>query len=331
MTSAHACSRSFFLFATYYFTKFFTFRPAPFHEAFYDDFQALVTGELKDAAWIAYRESAKASIAKIGLAWIIAQKQVIDALRNAGEDVGAWGQRLYVNVDSYDKANAKSILFDVVTELHGNELLITDFGHLCNQPRTKTRPNSSTYRKSSRRTASASKPTQRLRRCAAASTSSSGPTSSFAMISRMRSPQRARLSPRRSSSARRGAGRYGRHGASLTLGNYIKEGVIGYIRRSVTTSNGAVRFIPSRARTASRSRQIGPHRFIHIDAGRPIAVDELQQSLAAIQHRPIEVLRALGEYRSLPCRYIYIIEVVGHWLIGLPLWGADPLLVEEAR
>ena len=47
------------------------------------------------------------------------------------------GERLYVNVDSYDKANAESILFDVVTELQGNELLIADFGHLYNQPRTK--------------------------------------------------------------------------------------------------------------------------------------------------------------------------------------------------
>lgn len=105
--------------------------------------------------------------------------------------------------------------------------------------------------------------------------------------------------------------------------------MIGYTRRSVTTSNGAVRFIPSRARTASRGRQIGPHRFIHIDAGRPIAVDELQQSLAAIQHRPIEVLRALGEYRSLPCRYIYIIEVVGHWLISLRLWGQIRYLLRK--
>ena len=35
-------SRSFFLFAAYYFTKFFHFRPAPFHEQFYEDFEALV-------------------------------------------------------------------------------------------------------------------------------------------------------------------------------------------------------------------------------------------------------------------------------------------------
>ena len=33
--------------------------------------------------------------------------------------------------------SAESILFDVVTELQGNELLLADFGHVYNQPRTK--------------------------------------------------------------------------------------------------------------------------------------------------------------------------------------------------
>ena len=127
-------ARSFFLFATLYFTKYFNFRPARFHEAFDQDFHDLGTGSVKEAAWIAYRESAKTSI---GLCWIIALKQVIDALRNNSEEVSAWGDRLYINVDSYDKANAESILFDVVTELQGNELLLADFGHMYNQPRTK--------------------------------------------------------------------------------------------------------------------------------------------------------------------------------------------------
>lgn len=83
----YACARSFRLFAVYYFTRYFTYKAAPFQLDFFDDFEALVTGELKEAAWIAYRESAKTSIAKIGLAWIIARKQVIDALRSQGEDV----------------------------------------------------------------------------------------------------------------------------------------------------------------------------------------------------------------------------------------------------
>jgi hypothetical protein len=62
---------------------------------------------------------------------------VIDALRNNGEDVSGSGEGLYICVDSYDKANAESILFDFVTELQGNDLLIADFGHLYDQPRTK--------------------------------------------------------------------------------------------------------------------------------------------------------------------------------------------------
>ena len=135
----YASARSIFLFAIFYFTKYFTWRPAPFHEAFYDDFKKLVIGERKEAAWIAYREAAKTSIAKIGIAWVIAREQVIDALRDAGEDMSAWGDRFYLNIDSYDKANAESILFDVVTKLQSNELLISDFGHLHNQPLTKDR------------------------------------------------------------------------------------------------------------------------------------------------------------------------------------------------
>src|SRR5262249_756752 len=79
----------------------------------------------------------KTSIAKMGLAWLIARKEVIDGLRGTGEDVSHWGERVYINVDSYDKTNAESFLFDVVTELQSNTLLIDDFGQLYNQPRSK--------------------------------------------------------------------------------------------------------------------------------------------------------------------------------------------------
>src|SRR5258708_15106090 len=95
----YACARSFHLFAVYYFTHYFTFKPAPFHEDFFQDFENLVTGKVKDVAWIAFRESAKTSIAAtIGLAWIIARKSVIDDLKQRGEDVAQWGIRRYVNV-----------------------------------------------------------------------------------------------------------------------------------------------------------------------------------------------------------------------------------------
>jgi hypothetical protein len=90
-----------------------------------------------DATLIAFRESAKTSDAKIAMVWLIARKVVIDSLRTQGEDVSHWGERLYINVDCYDKNNAESILFDVVTELQTNSLLVVDFGQLYNKPRTK--------------------------------------------------------------------------------------------------------------------------------------------------------------------------------------------------
>jgi len=71
----------------------------------YQNFQDLVTGSAKEAAWIAYSESANT----------ITRKRGIDALRHNGKDVSTCGDRLYLNVGSYDKANAESVLFDVVT------------------------------------------------------------------------------------------------------------------------------------------------------------------------------------------------------------------------
>jgi hypothetical protein len=131
------------------------YKSAPFHDDFFDDFEGLVTGRLKEAAWLAYRESAKTSITKIGIAWIIARKQVIDALRKQGEEVSHWGERLYINIDSYDKANAESVLFDVVTELQTNQLLISDFGHLYTSLGRKMKRALSAYQTSSPPTVSA--------------------------------------------------------------------------------------------------------------------------------------------------------------------------------
>jgi len=260
----YACSRSFFLFAAFYFTKFFTFKPADFHEAFYEDFQHLVIGTLKEAAWIAYRESAKTSIAKIGLSWIIARKQVIEALRNSGEDVSGWGDRLYINVDSYDKANAESILFDVVTELQGNELLIADFGHLYNQSRTKDQA--------------------QLKRVSNFVTANGIRVEAHTALT----PMRGRLyqhhrpdfvlrddlenaitaeSPVVTEKIIRlldeAKGGMAAHNASLTLG-IIEEGVMGYVKRSVITlgGTGRLRFIP----VVDRSIITWPDKYVSTDA-----------------------------------------------------------------
>jgi hypothetical protein len=173
------------------------------------------------------------------------RKQVIDALRRQGEDVSHSGERLYVNVDCYDKQNAESILFDV-TELQTNELLIADFGQLYNQTRTKDEAT--------------------LKR-----------VSNFVTNNRIRveahpamTPMRGRLyqqhrpdfilrddfenavtadSPAITEKIIRlldeAKGGMAGHGVSLTLGNFILEaGVMGYVRKAVDGSGGRARFIP---------------------------------------------------------------------------------------
>ena len=65
-----------------------------------------------------YRESAKTTIAKLFIIWLITFKK-----------------RSYLNVDSADKENSERILFDVAYELSNNQKLIEDFGIL--YPRKK--------------------------------------------------------------------------------------------------------------------------------------------------------------------------------------------------
>jgi hypothetical protein len=201
----------------------------------------------------------------MGLAWIIARKQVIDALRKQGEEVSHWGERLYVNIDCYDKSNAESILFDVVTELQTNDLLIGDFGQLYNQPRSKDEAT--------------------LKRI-----------SNFVTNNRIRveahtalTPMRGRLyqqhrpdfvirddlenavtsdSPAITEKIIRlldeAKGGIAGHGASLTVGNFILEcGVMGYVRKAVDGSGGRVRFIP----IIDRQGQLSwPDKYVKTDA-----------------------------------------------------------------
>lgn len=101
-------------FAIYYFSEYFEYKIPQFHLDFYDDCRALVHGEIDEAAWIGYRECAKTSIAKTAyITWMI-----------------CYQKKRFINVDSYDKANAESLLFDVVVNLQTNQKIIRDFGHL---------------------------------------------------------------------------------------------------------------------------------------------------------------------------------------------------------
>lgn len=107
------CEEEFSYFCFYYFNEYFTYPAAPFHWEFFDDCMSLVTGRLKDVAWIAFRESAKTSIAKMFVTWCIVYKK-----------------RKYIAWDSYDGANAESALFDISMALQTNKKIIRDFGRL---------------------------------------------------------------------------------------------------------------------------------------------------------------------------------------------------------
>lgn len=115
------CSREPMYFAIYYFTEYFKYLVPSFHYDFYEDIKKLSTGELSEAAWIAYRDSAKTSIAKIAFAvWLIVYKK-----------------KSYLNWDSYDGDNAEQALFDITVALQTNKKLIADFGHLYYKKPTK--------------------------------------------------------------------------------------------------------------------------------------------------------------------------------------------------
>lgn len=84
----------------------------------FEDVQNLMDGKYREVAWIAFRESAKTSLAKGFLTWLL-----------------VYGKRRYINVDSFDKENAERILFDTVLELQTNKKIRADFGELFNAKR----------------------------------------------------------------------------------------------------------------------------------------------------------------------------------------------------
>lgn len=116
----HLFEQSFPYYCLYYFPEFFTYPLAGFHWDFFDDCEKLASGELEEAAWIAFRESAKSTIAKAFICWLICYKK-----------------KRYINWDSYDKANAEQALFDVAGFLRTNANLLRDFGNLYKKKKKK--------------------------------------------------------------------------------------------------------------------------------------------------------------------------------------------------
>ncbi|MFA6475736.1 MAG: hypothetical protein WCV88_06145 [Patescibacteria group bacterium] len=114
----YLCEKDFSLFLCYYFTEYLVYPFAPFHYEMFGDLKDLTERKIRELAWVMFRESAKTSFAKIYLIWLIIYKK-----------------KKYLNVDSFDKANAESILFDVVTSLQTNQKILADFGELYNRKR----------------------------------------------------------------------------------------------------------------------------------------------------------------------------------------------------
>lgn len=120
----YVCERSLLYFIVYYFSEYLTYPFAPFHHDMIQGYQDLIEGEINELCLIGFRESAKTSIARLGLVWTI-----------------CYNKKHNTNYDSYDKSNAETALFDVVSALQTNEKIIADFGHLYNKlPEDKDKP-----------------------------------------------------------------------------------------------------------------------------------------------------------------------------------------------
>lgn len=113
-----ADERYFPVFFAFYFPEYIKYPFADFHFRMFADAMSLLQNDIRELAWIMFRESAKTSIAKALIVYLIANKK-----------------RRYINVDSFDKSNAEMILFDVASSLMTNPRLLQDYGQLFTRSR----------------------------------------------------------------------------------------------------------------------------------------------------------------------------------------------------
>lgn len=240
----YICEQSLFLFSVYYFSEYFTYETPEFHHDFFQDFEDLAEGNIKSASWIAFRESAKTSIAQIGLIWLIVYKK-----------------KKYINVDSYDKNNSEHILFDIVQALQSNESILKDFGHLYNQKRTAeeaTVKRISEFKTTTGLWVEAHSALQPVR-----GRKHGTLRPDFILRDDLEnaitasSPQVTQKIIRMLNEAKSGMAT---HGVELNLGNYIvEEGVVSYIMKSVDRT----RFIP----VVNKKGEIAwPDKYVKTDA-----------------------------------------------------------------
>lgn len=108
----------FMSFFIYNYVDYLKYPFAQFHFEMFEDCQKLVDGTYREVAWVAFRESAKTSIAKGFITWLICTNK-----------------KKYINVDSFDLENAERMLFDAIIELQKNPRIIGDYGELYNAKR----------------------------------------------------------------------------------------------------------------------------------------------------------------------------------------------------
>lgn len=108
------------VFFAYYFPEYIKYPFADFHFRMFVDAGRLLSGAIRELAWTMFRESTKTSIAKALVVYLIATEQ-----------------RRYV--DSFEKTNAESILFDVADALMNNRGLVADYGQLFSKKRRRRR------------------------------------------------------------------------------------------------------------------------------------------------------------------------------------------------
>lgn len=108
-------SKSFPAFFLYYYLDSIKYPFAGFHFEAMKNLESLINSKDKrEFLWVAHRESAKSTIARAFLTWLILNKY-----------------RNYIIVGSYDQANAESTVFSVINQLQTNVRLRADFGNLC--------------------------------------------------------------------------------------------------------------------------------------------------------------------------------------------------------
>lgn len=115
----YICEQDFKYFFLYYMTEYVKYGFAPFHFDIFDSLSELNQGGeqklYRELGLVAFRESAKTSIAKAYLLWSIIFKK-----------------HQYIIVDSYEKSNAETILFDIIVQLQTNKKILHDYGQLYN-------------------------------------------------------------------------------------------------------------------------------------------------------------------------------------------------------